>query len=119
MKPSTEKLTFPNAQRPSGVSLWDLLTLMSGGSAFGNTYAAIILAKLESGRRIAALVAGIVISILCVWFVRGIGRLLTRSQPPSEWKLRFVYGLTFLWLFLAGLIGFQVEKLFIQLVLLP
>ena len=91
---------------------------MSGGSALGSTYAAISRAKLEDDRFLVALVIGIVISVLCVWLVRVIGRKAIQSLPPSDWKLRVLYSFAFLWLILAGVAGFQLEKWILHLTLL-
>jgi len=91
---------------------------MSGGTALGNTYAASKLAKLEGVHFVVALALGLVIAVFCIWFVRVVGRVVLQSPSCSERKIKLVYLFTFLWLILAGVVGFQLEKLFIHFALL-
>jgi hypothetical protein len=96
------------------MSLWDVLTLASGGAAAGGALAA---AKFhgvdsETGYLVAAVV-GIVSALASIALVRALGtRILGRADmnkgdEPSNRTFYLVYLIAVVWIPIAGVIGSQ------------
>jgi hypothetical protein len=108
------------------VSLWDILTVLAGAVAVGNSWTAVMHFGVLGINRVWTLIVGVLVAVGCIWLVRCVGnglfRLLDQRFPGQdedskrklEWALRGVYFGTFLWLIGAGVVGFQATRLFIN-----
>ena len=118
------------AKRQHGtVTLWDLLTLFSGSTTFAGVLLAAEIAKLEGSSFVLVLVEGVVVSVICIWVIRGIGdnlfrRLVSRQvlqEEPTTWqtnlKVFTIYGLTVAWIIVSFILCYGSTKLFIYLCL--
>jgi hypothetical protein len=108
------------------VSLWDILTVLAGAVAFGNSWTAVTYFGVLGANRVWALIVGVLVAVGCIWLVRSMGNGLFRlidkrfsvqdddSKRKLERALRGVYFGAFLWLIASGVLGFQATKLFIN-----
>jgi hypothetical protein len=108
------------------ISLWDLMTLLSGGAAFGGALAA---AKVAGNDRVAiviAVVLGSLVAVACIALVRVLGRrMITRLYPGLSDQgnhsqrgvsaLRLIYTATFVWIVVSGVIGMQIVAIAIRI----
>ncbi|GEM_PF-4256738 len=129
MNPQTEKPKYKDIKRQGEVSMWDLLTLMSGGVALGNAYVAAKGAKLGNFCLLAALAEGLAVGVICIWIIRAAGETVLQHMGPhleqqEELELRMqltlyaVYFSAVAWLAVSGFLGYHITKLFIKLFLL-
>ena len=100
------------------VSLWDLITLLSGGAAFGGAIAAARLAGNGTVEISIAVILGSLVAVGCVAAVRTIGgRAIERLYPEStsrdsgarsETALRLIYLAAFVWIGFSCAVGMKV-----------
>lgn len=109
------------------VSLWDVMTLASGGAALGGALAAAKVAGYGRVEILIAVLVGSTVGILCIWFVRTVGRhafarldsgssKIAGDRKGSKRVLQLIYVATFLWIGVSGELGMQAVTLAIRAV---
>ena len=91
------------------VTLWDMLSLTAGSSAFG---AALAAARIAGGGGVnfaAAAAIGLAVGTLCVWLIRKVGDSI--GPEISEAKARMLYASAALWIIASGFIGHFVARI--------
>jgi len=108
------------------LSLWDLLTILSGSSAVAGAYVAARRENIAPFYFAAAILAGLTLGALCVWAIRKSGRLVARRwaselQPrtaatrKAKLILASLYVGAVAWLVVSDVIAYQFTKNLIQL----
>jgi len=96
------------------VSLWDMLTFLSGASAFGGALAAAQIGGEGGFRLVVGISLGVGLGILSVLLARVPGRFVMQSVR-REGELRVVYLSTVLWIFASWFLSMKITQIVIQL----
>jgi hypothetical protein len=78
------------------VTLWDMLTLISGASAFGCALAAARIAGGGATNVTVAAALGLAVGASCIWIIRKVGQSFGRDI--SDTKARVLYASATLWI---------------------
>jgi hypothetical protein len=89
------------------VSLWDLMVVLSFGSACGGALAAERLAGGGALRISIAALVGLVTGAFCALALVRARRRLRRSADPSEARLRLAYSGAMLWVGVSAVLGLE------------
>jgi len=99
------------------VSLWDMVTFFSAGTALGGTLHAARRAGGGADRYAIAIIAGVVVGAGCVISIRALCRLIVGdAQTPSQARLRMAILVPFVGLVVANCLGFWVATLVVGLI---
>jgi hypothetical protein len=107
------------------MSLWDVLTFLSGAVAFGGALGSAKAAGGGTPLRIGVLV-GIAVGGFSTWAVRAVGQRLFEHADrvgergrANELHYRAIYLLTALWIPVAGVLGFLLDQAVIRMATSP
>lgn len=95
------------------VTLWHMLTLFAGATAFGGSLAAATTQGGGSQRLTLAIGMGLCLGALCSYAVRSTGKRVFR-QSNSERKLRLLYFAAVAGCLVAPYLSFQVTRIAIR-----
>jgi len=103
------------------VSLWDMLTFMSGCTAWGAAMAAAKSTGTGNARLMVGASVGMALAIGCIFAVRAAGQRIFRSirleeqTARSEFRLRLVYAAAALWIVLSAILSVPITRLVVRL----
>jgi hypothetical protein len=108
------------------LSLWDVLTFLSGAVAVGNSWAAAKVHRSSSAGTAGALLIGCCVGAGCILLIRVLGSafinkfglrgdLSVEQRRSLRWALVALYVFSVVWLVASGVIGYQVTAYVIQL----
>ena len=103
------------------MTLWDLLTILSGGSALGGALAAARVSKSGLMGYVITTVVGICLGVACVHAARSLGNVVGSAEnrtrgdhvarsATSEWWLRLVYAGAAVWILASGFLGMWIGR---------
>lgn len=107
------------------ISLWDLISFLSGATAFGGAFAVAKNSHLRTYEYLVTLVVGLAISVACILVIRAIGgwslgylsQVDVERQGIFRWKDfagRCVYLFAFMWLIISSLLSNIITNLFVN-----
>ncbi len=100
------KRTYVN-EPTRAVSLWDVLTLFAGASAFGGAYGAAVVARADGSRLVLCVVIGLGLAMASTWLIRRTGERVAQpfESDADDLRLRLLYGVAVVWIFAAAVLA--------------
>jgi hypothetical protein len=86
-----------------GISLWDVLTLVAGASAFGGAFGAAVVRDAAGTRLALCVVVGLGLAMASTWLIRRTGERMAQpfESDADDLRFRLVYGIAVVWIFAA------------------
>jgi len=88
------------------MSLWDVLSVIAGSAAFGGSLGAVLVLRGGRPSLLVGALLGLVLGALATYLVRALGN---RIGPTASW-LRLLYGVAFLWIFIAAYLANRMTR---------
>jgi hypothetical protein len=103
--------------------LWDLLTVLSGASAYSGAWTALRVTGVKGAALVVGVVLGLGIGVACIITIRvASGQALDRishtgegAESRTERALRLVYFGAIVWLVISEVLAYQITKVVIRL----
>lgn len=97
------------------LSLWDVITLLSGAVVLGNAWAAAKILSTGLAGKAVAIIVGLIVGAACVWVIRTIGSLrivdsVITARTMGKRRMWPLYICAATWLPVSGFVGYQVAK---------
>ena len=87
------------------ISLWDVLTLVAGASAFGGALGAAVVARADGTRLALCVVVALGLATASTWLIRRTGERVAQpllESDADDLRFRLLYGVAVVWIFAAA-----------------